>query len=187
LVDLITGLFQPTSGKVLIDGIPLPEIDLQSWRHMIGYVPQDTILLHESIFTNVTLGEPSLTAADVEYALQAAEAWDFVSAMPEGIGTIVGERGTRLSGGQRQRIAIARAMIHRPRLLILDEATSALDPESEASICQTLNGLRGQLTILAISHQSALVEVADQVFQISGGNIVQLSTRVGMDEPLVCT
>ncbi len=186
LVDLITGLFQPTSGKVLIDGIPLPEIDLQSWRHQIGYVPQDTILLHDSIFTNVTLGEPSLTVADVEYALQAAEAWDFVSAMPEGIQTIVGERGTRLSGGQRQRIAIARAMVHRPRLLILDEATSALDPESEASICQTLNGLRGQLTILAISHQTALVEVADQVFQISGGNIVQLSTRAGMGEPVVC-
>jgi ATP-binding cassette subfamily C protein len=179
-------LFQPTSGKVLIDGIPLPEIDLQSWRHQIGYVPQDTILLHDSIFTNVTLGEPSLTVADVEYALQAAEAWDFVCAMPEGIQTIVGERGTRLSGGQRQRIAIARAMVHRPRLLILDEATSALDPESEASICQTLNGLRGQLTILAISHQSALVEVADQVFQISGGNIVQLPTRVGMGEPVVC-
>jgi ATP-binding cassette subfamily C protein len=187
LVDLITGLFQPTRGNILIDGIPLPEVDLQSWRHQIGYVPQDTILQHDSIFTNVTLGEPSRTRADVEFALQSAGAWDFVSAMPEGIHTIVGERGTRLSGGQRQRIAIARALVHRPRLLILDEATSALDPESEASICQTLNGLRGQLTILAISHQTALVEVADQVFQISGGNIVRLSPRTGMGDPVVCS
>ncbi len=183
LVDLITGLFQPTSGNVLIDGIPLPEIDLQSWRHQIGYVPQDTILLHDSIFNNVTLGEPSRTAADVEYALQAAGAWDFVTEMPEGMHTLVGERGTRLSGGQRQRIAIARAMVHRPRLLILDEATSALDPESEASICQTLRGLRGQLTILAISHQTALVEVADQVFRISGGSIAQVPARADGGDP----
>jgi len=184
LVDLITGLFQPTSGKVLIDGIPLPEIDLQSWRHQIGYVPQDTILLHDSIFNNVTLGEPSLTAADVEYALQAAGAWDFVTEMPEGMHTLVGERGTRLSGGQRQRIAIARAMVHRPRLLILDEATSALDPESEASICQTLRGLRGQLTILAISHQTALVEVSDQVFRISGGSVAPVPARADMGGPV---
>jgi len=174
LVDLITGLFHPTKGDVLIDGIPLSQIDLQSWRHMIGYVPQDTILLHESILTNVTLGDPALIAADAEYALRAAGAWDFVSEMPEGMLTIVGERGTKLSGGQRQRIAIARALVHRPQLLILDEATSALDPKTEASICQTLKELRGQLTILAISHQAALVEVADRVFQISGGGISQL-------------
>jgi ATP-binding cassette subfamily C protein len=121
----------------------------------------------------------------VEYALQAAGARDFVSAMPDGMQTIVGERGTRLSGGQRQRIAIARAMVHRPSLLILDEATSALDPQSEAAICQTLKGLRGQLTILAISHQTALVEVSDQVFRISGGSIVQVPTGVGNSKAAV--
>jgi ATP-binding cassette subfamily C protein len=185
LVDLITGLFHPTKGKVLIDGIPLPQIDLQSWRHMIGYVPQDTILLHESVLTNVTLGDPSLTVADVECALGAAGAWDFVSAMPEGMNTVVGERGTRLSGGQRQRIAIARALVQRPKLLILDEATSALDPKTEASICQTLKELRGQLTILAISHQTALVEVADRVFQISEGSISLIPRRADVGEPAV--
>ncbi len=176
LVDLITGFFQPVKGSVLIDGTPLPEINLQSWRRMIGYVPQDTILLHDSVLTNVTLGEPSLTVEDAEYALRAAGAWDFVENMSDGIHTTVGERGTKLSGGQRQRIAIARALIHRPQLLILDEATSALDPETEASICQTLKELRGQLTILAISHQTALVEVADRVFKISGGSISQVHT-----------
>ena len=175
LVDLVTGLFEPVEGKVLIDGVPLPELDLRKWRRMIGYVPQDTILLHDSIFSNVTLGEPSFSDEDVVHALKAAGAWDFISAMPEGVQTIVGERGAKLSGGQRQRIAIARALVHRPQLLILDEATSALDPETEAAICQTLKELRGKLTILAISHQSALVEVADRVYQIAAGNITQVS------------
>ncbi len=138
LVDLVTGLFEPIKGQVLIDGVPLPELDLRKWRRMIGYVPQDTILLHDSIFSNVTLGEPSFSEEDVEHALKAAGAWDFINAMPEGVQTIVGERGAKLSGGQRQRIAIARALVHRPQLLILDEATSALDPETEAAICQTL-------------------------------------------------
>jgi ATP-binding cassette subfamily C protein len=171
LVDLVTGLFEPIRGQVLIDGVPLSDLDLRSWRRLIGYVPQDTILLHDTIFANVSLGEPSFSKEDVESALKAAGACDFVSAMPEGLQTIVGERGARLSGGQRQRIAIARALVHRPQLLILDEATSALDPETEAAICRTLKELRGQLTILAISHQSALVEVADRVYQIAAGNV----------------
>ena len=182
LVDLITGLFEPTGGRILIDGILLQELNLRSWRHMIGYVPQDTILLHDTIFTNVTLGEPSRTIEDVEYALRAAGAWDFVVGMDKGVETVVGERGTKLSGGQRQRIAIARALIHRPRLLILDEATSALDPETETAICQTLKGLRGQLTMLAISHQTALVEVSDRVFKISGGGISQVSSLSELHE-----
>ncbi len=182
LVDLITGLFEPTRGRVLIDGIPLPELDLRSWRHLIGYVPQDTILLNDTIFTNVTLGEPSRTIEDVEYALRAAGAWDFVLGMDKGVKTIVGERGTKLSGGQRQRIAIARALIHRPRLLILDEATSALDPETETAICQTLKGLRGQLTMLAISHQTALVEVSDRIFRISDGGISPVSSLTELHE-----
>lgn len=174
LVDLVTGLYQPVKGTVLIDGVPLTDLDLQSWRRMIGYVPQDTVLLHDSVFTNVTLGEPSLALEDAEYALKAAGAWGFVNEMADGIHTTVGERGAKLSGGQRQRIAIARALIHKPQLLILDEATSALDPHSEAEICETLQTLRGQFTILAISHQSALVNVADRVFKISGGAINQV-------------
>jgi ATP-binding cassette subfamily C protein len=107
--------------------------------------------------------------ADAEAALRAAGIWDLVSGLPEGLQTVVGERGGKLSGGQRQRVAIARALAHKPRLLILDEATSALDPATEAAICRTLEDLRGSLTIIAISHQSQLVDIADRVYRMSDG------------------
>lgn len=145
------------------------EVDLRLWRNMIGYVPQDTILLHDSILHNVTLGDPKLSINDAEQALRAADAWEFVSGLPEGLSTMVGERGGKLSGGQRQRIVIARALVNRPRLLILDEATSALDRESEDAICETLGGLKGQLTILAISHNRAMVQAADYVYRMTDG------------------
>lgn len=169
VIDLLTGLLQPQSGAILIDDISLQELDTRAWRQMIGYVPQETVLLHDSILHNVTLGDPALGEADVERALKEAGAWEFVTAMPEGINSTVGERGGKLSGGQRQRIMIARALVHRPGLLILDEATSSLDPASEAAICHTLEQLRGGLTILAISHQTALVRVADHVYHLENG------------------
>ena len=137
---------------------------------MIGYVPQETILLHDTVRNNVTLGDPELTAADAEDALRAAGLWDVVAALPEGLDTIVGERGGKFSGGQRQRVVLARALAHKPRVLILDEATSALDPETEAAICRTLEALRGELTIIAISHQSPLVDVADRVYRMGDGS-----------------
>lgn len=169
IIDLAIGLLQPQRGQVLLDGVDLKDIDLKQWRSMIGYVPQDTILLHDSILHNVTLGDPSLTPAQVEDALRAAGAWDFVTQLPAGLETIVGERGGKLSGGQRQRIVIARALINRPRLLILDEATSALDRDTEEAVRQTLQSLKGRLTILAISHNRAMVEAADTVYQLAGG------------------
>ena len=138
---------------------------------MLGYVPQEILLLHDSVLNNVTLGDPALTEADTEWALRAAGAWDFVAAMPEGLHTSVGERGARVSAGQRQRIMLARALAHQPRLLILDEATGALDPVSEAAICRTLRALRGQLTIVAVSHQPALAEFADSVYRLSEGRL----------------
>jgi ATP-binding cassette subfamily C protein len=170
IIDLAIGLLMPQQGAVLLDGVPLHDIDIKQWRSMIGYVPQDTLLLHDSILHNVTLGDPKLALADAEAALRAAGAWDFVSRLPNGLDTIVGERGGKLSGGQRQRIVIARALINKPRLLILDEATSALDPESEEVVRQTMEGLKGQLTILAISHNRALVQAADHVYQMGAGN-----------------
>ncbi len=179
VVDLVTGLLQPQSGRVMLDDVPLTEIDLHAWRRRIGYVPQENLLLHDSILNNVTLGDPALDEADAEYALRAAGAWAFVSEMPEGIYSTVGERGGRLSGGQRQRIMIARALAHRPELLILDEATSALDPHSEAAICRTLETLRGGLTILAISHQPALVEVADRVYRLKDGQATLVNAAIG--------
>lgn len=170
IVDLTIGLLQPQRGRILLDGTPLQDTDIKQWRGMIGYVPQDTILLHDSILHNVTLGDPGLSIDDAEQALRAAEAWDFVSRMPQGLDTTVGERGGKLSGGQRQRIAIARALVNQPKLLILDEATSALDPESEMAIRQTMEALKGQLTILAISHNRGMVQAADYVYQLDGGN-----------------
>ena len=170
-VDLIAGLLQPQSGAVYIDGVPLTFIDLKAWRNAIGYVPQEMLLLHESVFANVTLGDTALTEEDVQAALRAAEAWAFVQNLPAGMATRVGERGARLSGGQRQRIAIARALVHAPQLLILDEATTALDPESEAAICQTVQRLRGTMTILAISHQPALLDIADHVYRLEDGDL----------------
>jgi ATP-binding cassette subfamily C protein len=137
-------------------------------------VPQETILLHDSILHNVTLGDPALTTADAEEALRSAGAADFVAELANGLDTMVGERGGKLSGGQRQRIVIARALVNKPRLLILDEATSALDRDSEEAVRQTLEALKGQLTILAISHNRAMVQAADHVFQLSGGGAVRL-------------
>lgn len=171
IADLVIGLIRPTSGRILVDGVPLEEIGLAAWRRTIGYVPQDNLLLHDSVFANIALGDESLTEADVSRALEAAGAAEFVAALPEGMHSPVGERGARLSGGQRQRVMIARALAHRPSLLVLDEATSALDPASEAAICETLAGLAGQLTILAVTHQSALRRIGDRVYHVAGGNV----------------
>jgi ATP-binding cassette subfamily C protein len=173
LVDLVTGLLRPQQGDVWIDDLPLARINLKSWRRMIGYIPQETILLHDTVLNNVTLGDPALREADARQALKAAGAWEFVRTMPLLMQSIVGERGGKLSGGQRQRIAIARALVNKPKLLILDEATSGLDPESETAVCDTLQQLRGELTILAISHQSALVKIADKAYRIQGGDILK--------------
>jgi ATP-binding cassette, subfamily C, bacterial len=171
IIDLIIGLRSPDKGNVLIDGHPLKEYDTSEWRRMIGYVPQESFLFHESILANVTLGEADLTADDAVAALKAADAWDFISLLPEGIETIVGEHGSRFSGGQRQRIAIARALVHKPKLLVLDEATSALDPASEVEICKTLKSLSGSVTILAISHGKGIVEAADTSYRTGNGKL----------------
>jgi ATP-binding cassette, subfamily C, bacterial len=175
VADLLLGLHRPASGEVFIDGLPLAEIDLLRWRGMVGYVPQEVILFHDTIFANVTLGEPELTEADVRKALEEAGAWDFVAQIPDGLEAIVGERGTMLSGGQRQRIALARALIHQPQLLILDEATSALDPETELAICRNVKalGLRRHLTVIAITHQPSWVAAADQVYRLEDQRVVQ--------------
>jgi ATP-binding cassette subfamily C protein len=181
LVDLVTGLLRPQIGEVLIDAVPLADINLRSWRRMIGYIPQETILLHDSVLNNITLGDTDLSVADAREALRAAGAWEFVNSMPQAMQSIVGERGGKLSGGQRQRIAIARALVHKPKLLILDEATTGLDPNSEAAVCDTLHQLRGELTILAISHQSALVKIADIAYRIQDGKILQTEHQLQSD------
>ena len=183
IADLIIGLLRPQQGEILIDNVPLEQVHLRQWRRMIGYVPQESFLLHDTVLWNVSLGDPEVNEADVEAALRAAGAWEFVAELPQQIHSSVAERGTALSGGQRQRIAIARALARRPKLLILDEVTSSLDPQTEAAICRTLQGLRGGLTILAISHQPAVVEAADRIYRIQNGEVILV--RDGRDLDLV--
>ncbi len=169
VADLVIGLLRPQQGEVWIDGLPMADIDSKAWRGMIGYVPQETFLFHDSVTANVTLGDEDISRAEVETALRRAEAWAFVAALPEGMDTVVGERGAKLSGGQRQRIAIARALIRDPALLILDEATTALDPETEAGIVATVRRLSGKVTVLSISHQPAMRQAADVVYRLDEG------------------
>lgn len=171
ITDLILGLHRPNTGRVLIDGAPLDQLDLKAWRAMIGYVPQELILFHDTIFTNVSLGAEQMGETEVRAALEEAGAWEFVSAMPEGMMTSVGEKGTRLSGGQRQRIALARALVIKPRLLILDEVTSALDPDTERDLCHGISGLSKDMAILAITHRPAFLEIADQVYRLEDGRV----------------
>jgi ATP-binding cassette subfamily C protein len=169
IVDLITGLVQPEAGSVRVDGVPLPELDMRLWRRILGYVPQETLLLHDTVVMNVALGDPEIKPDRVETALRDAGAWEFVCELPDGVHSSVGERGTLLSGGQRQRIAIARALVHDPKLLILDEATAALDPENEAAVWEAVERLRGRVTVVAISHQPALTGVARRIYRIEAG------------------
>lgn len=174
IADMLIGLLRPQKGDIWIDEISMQQIDIRRWRQMIGYVPQENLLMHDTIMANVTLGEETVSVSDVENALRAAGAWGFVKELPKGIQTVVGERGSMVSGGQRQRIAIARALVKRPRLLILDEATTALDPETEMEICRTLQQLAGSVTILAISHQTALLEAAGWAYQINDGKVARI-------------
>jgi ATP-binding cassette, subfamily C, bacterial len=184
IADLLLGLYSPGRGSILIDGIPLGEIDVAAWRGTIGYVPQEMLLFHDSIRRNVTLGDEGISEEDVEEALKAAGAWGFVRLLDDGIGTMVGERGARLSGGQRQRIAIARALVGKPRLLILDEVTTALDPKTEAAICATLVDLASNVTIVSISHQPAMRRVADVVYRVEHGEVTEVrSDPVLADHP----
>ncbi len=177
IVNCVCGLLTPDAGEVLIDGVPLDEIDLAAWRSQIGYVPQEHLILNDSIRNNVTLGEDGVSADRIEAALAAAGLMDVVRDMPQGLDAPVGERGARLSGGQRQRLMIARALLHRPWLLILDEATSGLDAGSERDIGRTLEALKKDMAILAVFHQGELARVADRTYVIEDGCLKRRGMR----------
>lgn len=185
IVDLLIGLLRPSRGTVYVDKTALSELDVRLWRRQIGYVPQEVLLFHDSILENVTLGDPSISKKEVRDALERAGAWDFVSRLPRGLDQPAGERGTKLSGGQRQRISIARALVHKPTLLILDEPTTALDPETERAICSTLKRLTSGLSIVAISHQEAFRSIADVVYMISEGTAIRLEPQATKASPLL--
>jgi ABC-type multidrug transport system fused ATPase/permease subunit len=165
LVDLILGLHIPTSGRILIDDIPLGPVNRRAWRGGIGYVPQEIFLIDDSVAANIAFGVPTdeINPAALKRAAAAAQILDFIrKELPNGFDTLVGERGVRLSGGQRQRIGLARALYHKPELLVLDEATSALDTETEDGVMQAIASLSGQITMLVIAHRLRTVEMCDR-------------------------
>ena len=171
LVDLVCGLYMPTAGEIFVDNVPLSGIDIRHWRKQIGYVVQEVTLLNSSIRENITLGDTSISDQQVRLALHKAHAESFVNSLPDGIDTITGESGAKMSGGQRQRILIARALVHSPRLLILDEATSALDSKTELLLSEVFKELSEDITIISISHRPAMVEISDQVIELSNGKL----------------
>jgi ATP-binding cassette subfamily C protein len=169
LVDVLLGLHIPQSGVLSVDGIPLSSDNMPSWRKMIGYVPQDIYLLDDSIQENIAFGiaEEDIDPKALREAAQGAQILEFIeNELPHGFQTTVGERGVRLSGGQRQRIGLARALYHKPQILILDEATSALDTQTELAVMETIHRLQGTLTIITIAHRLSTLEKCDRVIQI---------------------
>ena len=174
--DLLLGLQIPDSGEVFIDEIPLRLMNQNSLRAKIGYVPQDPILFQGSIRDNLLWSAPNATEEDLWSALKLANSEQFVKNLPQGINTVVGDRGTRISGGQRQRIALARALVHKPELLILDEATSALDAESERMIQGAIDGLGSKCTILIIAHRLSTIAKADQIYVLQAGHVIEQGT-----------
>src|SRR5881396_351243 len=177
LVDLLPRFYEPTSGGILIDGVPITRFTRASLRALLGIVSQETVLLNDSVFANVAYGRSDFTLDQVRHAARAANADEFVAQLPQGYDTLLGERGTRLSGGQRQRIAIARALLRDPPVLILDEATSALDTESERLVQEAIDRLMAHRTVLVVAHRLATVRHADLIVVLADGRLVERGTH----------
>jgi ATP-binding cassette subfamily C protein len=173
ILDLIVGLLTPTTGRISIDQLPMSQMDLQHWREKIGYVSQETMLFHDSVFNNVHWANRGATREDVWHAIRMAQAEDFVSALPQSIDTMIGHQGIQLSGGERQRLALARALVRHPDLLILDEATSALDAFSEKSVQEAIDRLQNRMTIIIVTHRLATVRHADLIYVLDHGQMAE--------------
>ncbi len=173
LVDIMLGLLSPSRGQILVDEIDIHDA-LRTWQNQIGYVPQSIYLTDDTLRCNIAFGLPEalIDEAAVARAIRAAQLEEFIGSLPEGLDTMVGERGIRLSGGQRQRIGIARALYHDPAILVLDEATSALDQETEKEVMAAINVLHGQKTIVIIAHRLSTVEKCDRLYRIERGKVV---------------
>ncbi len=177
LIKLLLRFYEPQQGRVLLDGMPIGELNLQDLRRAIGYVAQDTFLADASVAQNIAYGMPDATREAVIEAAKSAEAHDFIVALPQGYDMPVGERGLRLSGGQRQRLALARAILKDPPILVLDEATSAVDNETEAAIQRSLERLVVGRTTLIVAHRLSTVRHADTIHVIDGGRIAESGTH----------
>lgn len=181
LIDILTLLLKPREGRLLIDGIPGDEIELESWRDQIGYVSQETVVFDDTIALNIAMADcdPSKNPElfeQVKSAAKKAHLSDFIESLPEGYNTIVGDRGAKLSGGQRQRLFIARELFKQPSLLILDEATSALDSESELVIKESIDELKGKMTVVIIAHRLSTIRNVDNVIVLGKGRVIEQGT-----------
>ena len=172
LADLLLGLITPARGRVLVDDVELTPELFPAWRDQIGYVPQDSFHFHDTVRANLLWARPEASEAELREALDVAAA-DFVARLPQGLDTVLGDRGVRLSGGERQRIALARALVRRPAILILDEATSSLDSENERRVQDAIERLHGRLTILVITHRLTTVRRADSIHVLEAGRLVE--------------
>jgi subfamily B ATP-binding cassette protein MsbA len=177
IANLIPRLYDPTEGRVLIDGIDVREMDPQRLRRHMSIVPQETLLFGGTVRENISYGRPDATDEEIIAAAKAANAHGFISQLPEGYDTQVGERGTQLSGGQRQRVAIARAVVRNPRIMILDEATSSLDNESETAIHRALDTILAGRTAIIIAHRLSTIRDADRIVVLDGGSIEEMGTH----------
>ena len=173
LIDLLMGLNQPEKGDVLIDGVPLKSEHLLSLRRSISYVAQDPFLFNTSIRENLVLVAPESSDDDLWDALEFSSAAEFVKKLPDGLDTLIGDRGIKLSGGERQRLVLARAILRKPKILVLDEATSALDTENESKIQEAIERLKGKMTIIVIAHRLSTIRNADQVVVLDEGEVIQ--------------
>lgn len=177
LVSLLPRFYEPTAGRILLDGVPLSSYELKSLRAHIGIVSQETILFDDTIRNNIAFGRTDASQAEVEQAATLAYAHDFILRSPEGYDTIIGERGVKLSGGERQRLAIARAILRDPPVMILDEATSALDTESERIVQLALANLMKNRTTLVIAHRLSTIQNADRIVVLDRGTIVEMGSH----------
>jgi len=173
LINLLLGLYQPDAGRVLIDGEPLEELDIRSWRNFVAFAGQDSELFDGSARFNIAYGAPDAAPEQVEAAARAAQAHDFLAEHPERYDMDVGSRGGLLSGGQRQRISLARALLRAPHLLVLDEATNAIDTATEQAIRSAIARLSGKATVLIIAHRTSTLMVCDRVLVLDGGRIIE--------------
>ncbi len=174
--DLLLGLLRPTEGSIRVDGHALQPDEQRMWRKSIGYIPQEPLILNATVRENLSRFHPQATEEDMIDALKKSLAWPVLEKLPEGLNTVLGDKGMRLSGGERQRIVLARVLMGDPKLIILDEATSALDYESETFVRETIRELRGKATVLIIAHRLATIRGADRAIVLENGTIAEQGT-----------